>query len=213
MAGCMALGPMSGASTMGSDQVSTTPTPAEGSWMMLSRQANAPTLVSAARVVDSGGSVVVTPNLRNLSAIGYSLCDYQDDNGESEGLRAEYYAVTHVRSAVKSTSVGPKNRKGCDGGKSTTELYRDCQKQTERLAGIRLPSARCGSPRECVSTSGLVWRSLCNSRSLRSCRRVDLLLTAFAAVNNHGNNFACSSYSDLELWLCFVCLSFRPFGG
>ncbi|XP_075748782.1 AMP deaminase isoform X11 [Rhipicephalus microplus] len=137
----MASGPyMAGASAMGSDQVSSAPTPAEGPWKRLSRQANAPTLVAAARVVDSGGSVVVTPNMRNLAEIGYSLCDYQDDNGESEALRAKYYAVTHVRSAVRSTSVGPLVRKGC--AKSRTELFRDCQKQTERLAGIHLPFAR-----------------------------------------------------------------------
>ncbi|KAL3202827.1 hypothetical protein MRX96_001196 [Rhipicephalus microplus] len=141
VAGCMASGPyMAGASAMGSDQVSSAPTPAEGPWKRLSRQANAPTLVAAARVVDSGGSVVVTPNMRNLAEIGYSLCDYQDDNGESEALRAKYYAVTHVRSAVRSTSVGPLARKGC--AKSRTELFRDCQKQTERLAGIHLPFAR-----------------------------------------------------------------------
>ncbi|XP_075548112.1 AMP deaminase isoform X3 [Dermacentor variabilis] len=141
----MASAPTTGDSTMGSDQVSTTVSP-PGSWSKLCRQAGAPMLVSAARVIDTGGSVVVTPDLRNLSEIGYTLCDYQDENGESEGLRAEYYAITHVKSAQRRTSVGPKGREGCDGGKSTTVLFRDNQKQVERLAGIRMPHSRSRSP-------------------------------------------------------------------
>lgn len=108
-------------------------------------------LASAARLVDTGGSVVVTPDMRNLSEIGYSLCDYQDEIGESEGLRAEYYAITHVKSAQRRTSVGPKGREGCGGGKSTTVVFRECQKQVERRAGIRLPAARCRSPLQCVA--------------------------------------------------------------
>ncbi|XP_065304990.1 AMP deaminase 2 isoform X6 [Dermacentor albipictus] len=140
----MASAPPPGGSAMGSDQVSTTVSP-PGSWRKLCRQAGAPMLVSAARVVDSGGSVVVTPDLRNLSEISCTLCDYQDENGESEGLRAEYYAITHVKSAQRRTSVGPQGRKGCDGGKSTTVLFRDNQKQVERYAGIRLPHPRSRS--------------------------------------------------------------------
>lgn len=144
---------------MGSDQVSSAASPA-GPWKRLSRQAGASTLVSAARVVDTGGSVVVTPDLRNLSEMGYSVCDYQDENGESEGLRAEYYAITRVKSAQRRISVGPRDRKGCDGGKSRTVVFRDCQRQTERLASIRVPSARCRTPLDCVPTTGLAWLCL-----------------------------------------------------
>ncbi|KAH7945946.1 hypothetical protein HPB49_017739 [Dermacentor silvarum] len=139
----MASAPTSGGSATGSDQVSTAVSPA-ASWSKLCR--GAPMLASAARLVDTGGSVVVTPDMRNLSEIGYSLCDYQDEIGESEGLRAEYYAITHVKSAQRRTSVGPKGREGCGGGKSTTVVFRECQKQVERRAGIRMPAARCRSP-------------------------------------------------------------------
>lgn len=70
-----------------------------------------------------------------MPLLGRSSYDYQDDNGESEALRAEYYAITRVKSAQRSTTVGTK------GGKSTV-LFWDSQKNSERRAKVNMPDRR-----------------------------------------------------------------------
>ncbi|XP_077524433.1 AMP deaminase isoform X3 [Amblyomma americanum] len=105
-------------------------------WKKGGRQPAPPLLVATTHFVDTGGSVVVTPDLRSLSEMGLGLCDYQDENGESEAMRAEYYAITHVRSAQRRISVGPKGRD------KSTVLFRDTQRVTERQAALHAQSSR-----------------------------------------------------------------------
>lgn len=112
------------------------------SWKKGGWQPALPLLVASSQLVDSsggGGSAVVTPDLRNLSEMGFALCDYQDENGESEAMRAEYYAITRVRSAKRRVTVGPGDRGG--RGKSSV-LFRDCQRVIERQAALHPASAR-----------------------------------------------------------------------
>lgn len=85
---------------------------------------------------DDGGSVL-TPERRchDSPLLSRSSLDYQDDNGESEAMRAEYYAITHVKSARRSTTVGSK------GGKSKV-LFWDSQREADRRAKVNMHDAR-----------------------------------------------------------------------
>ncbi|KAH7943818.1 hypothetical protein HPB52_011836 [Rhipicephalus sanguineus] len=70
------------------------------------------TLILAARVVVTGGRMGVTPHLRNLSQIGYFMCEHHDEDRILEILHAEYIVIKHVKNALHAIRVGPKDGKG-----------------------------------------------------------------------------------------------------
>ncbi|KAH7935336.1 hypothetical protein HPB52_006416 [Rhipicephalus sanguineus] len=112
------------------------------------------TLILAARVVVIGGRMGVTPHLRNLSQIGYFLCEHHDEDRIFEILHAEYIVIKHVKDALNAIRVGPKDGKGCDSRKPMTAVNRHCRNQSERLAGIRVLSADCKSPLKNLTEPG-----------------------------------------------------------
>ncbi|KAH7963733.1 hypothetical protein HPB52_022471 [Rhipicephalus sanguineus] len=73
-----------------------------------------------ARVVVIGGSMVVSPDFRNMSQSGYFLCDHPDEDRAFEILHAEYNGVKHAKNALRPIRVGPKHaHKECKGRKSS----------------------------------------------------------------------------------------------
>ncbi|KAH7968857.1 hypothetical protein HPB52_011954 [Rhipicephalus sanguineus] len=76
------------------------------------RKARISTLILDARVVVIGGRIGVTPHLRNLSQIGYFLCEHHDEDRILEILHAEYIFIKHVKNALHAMRVGPKDGKG-----------------------------------------------------------------------------------------------------
>ncbi|KAH7939337.1 hypothetical protein HPB52_011168 [Rhipicephalus sanguineus] len=68
-------------------------------------------LILAARVVVIGGRMGVTPHLRNLSQIGYFMCEHHDEDRILEILHAEYIVIKHVKNALHAIRVGPKDGK------------------------------------------------------------------------------------------------------
>ncbi|KAH7944473.1 hypothetical protein HPB52_019956 [Rhipicephalus sanguineus] len=117
------------------------------------------TLILAARVVVTGGRMGVTPHLRNLSQIGYFMCEHHDEDRILEILHAEYIVIKHVKNALHAIRVGPKDGKGCDSRKSMTAVKKHCRKQSKRRAGIHALSTDCESPPKSVSTAQHRWNA------------------------------------------------------
>lgn len=84
---------------------------------------------------DSGSLLSPERRFHDSPLLSRSTFDYQDDNGESEAMRAEYYAITRVKSAKRSTTVGSK------GGKSKV-LFWDMQREADRRAKVNTQDAR-----------------------------------------------------------------------
>ncbi|KAH7948229.1 hypothetical protein HPB52_019598 [Rhipicephalus sanguineus] len=122
-------------------------------WKRVRRQARMSTLILDARVVVIGGRIGVTPHLRNLSQIGYFLCEHHDEDRILEILHTEYILIKHVKNALHAIRVGPKDGKGCDSRRSMTAVNRHYRKQSERRAGVRALSADFERPLKSVSTA------------------------------------------------------------
>ncbi|KAH7939609.1 hypothetical protein HPB52_014919 [Rhipicephalus sanguineus] len=147
------------------------------------------TLILAARVVVIGGRMRVTPHLRNLSQMGYFMCEHHDEDRILEILHAEYIVIKHVKNALHAISVGPKDGKGCDSRKSMTAVNKHCRKQSERRAGIRALSAYCESPPKSVSTATTqmeqqAWSHECKGRNSSFDGNVNAMENNLAQVND-----------------------------
>ncbi|KAH7940360.1 hypothetical protein HPB52_023547 [Rhipicephalus sanguineus] len=90
----------------------TTPSPAAGSWKRVGRLASMSTLVLAMRVVVIGGSMVVTPDLRDFSQTGYFLCDHHDEDRVFEILHAKYITIKHVNDTLHPIKSVPRTGRG-----------------------------------------------------------------------------------------------------
>ncbi|KAH7963247.1 hypothetical protein HPB52_020256 [Rhipicephalus sanguineus] len=76
------------------------------------RKASMSTLILAAHVVIIGDRMGVTPHLRNLSQIGYFMCEHHDEDSILEILHAEYIVIKHVKNDLHAIRVGLKDGKG-----------------------------------------------------------------------------------------------------